>query len=72
MKKTRHFPFSREKKTIEVEVFSACMIENKLKKCKPDEKLLMYQLVKKRILFHIIVIIFCHSSIGFFNLNITL
>ena len=50
MKKTRHFPFLPEKKTVKVENFSPYMTTNKPEKYKPTEKLITDQ-TKKQIFF---------------------
>ena len=51
-KKTEHFPFLPEKKTIKVEDFSPYMTENKPEKYKPTEKLIMDQTNKQRYFLH--------------------
>ena len=51
-KKTKHFPFLPEKKTIKVEDFSAYLTTNKPEKYKPTEKLIMDQTNKQRYFLH--------------------
>ena len=50
--KTKHFPFSPEKKTVKVEDFSPYMKTNKPEKYKPTEKLIMDQTNKQRYFLH--------------------
>ena len=52
MKKTKHFPFLPEKKSIKVEDFSPYMTINKPEKYKPTEKLIMDQTNKQRYFLH--------------------
>ena len=52
MKKTKYFPFLPDQKTIEVDKFSAYMINNKPEKYKPTEKLIRDQINKQRYFLH--------------------
>ena len=51
-KKTKHFSFLPEKKTVKVEDFSPYMTANKPEKYKPTEKLIMDQTNKQRYFLH--------------------
>ena len=51
-KKTKHFAFLPEKKTVKVEKFSPYMMRNKPEKYKPTEKLIMDQTNKHRYFLH--------------------
>ena len=48
MKKTKHFPFPPDKKTIKVEDFSPYMMEYRTRNYKPSEKLIVDQTNKQR------------------------